>query len=241
MKNTNDSHQTSLLKFYLTPAHDCPYLSDKQSKTIFLSPENQPTPNLYSHLIEQGFRRSGDHIYRPHCDQCQACISVRLLVKEISKNKQQKRCLKKGEHFKTRITKAQFDLTHYRLFEQYINIRHSDGDMYPTSQKQYREFILSNWMDTFFLDIYDEDKLIVCAVFDQLTHGLSAIYTFFDPEYSAFSLGRLAILKLAEECAMRDQDYLYLGYWIKDCQKMSYKGDYRPLECFINKSWIRLN
>jgi len=240
-KPTDNSHSVPI-EFYLTAAHDCPYLPNYQAKTLFLSPQHEPSPQIYGGLIQQGFRRSGDHIYRPHCDQCQSCISVRLLALEHQATKQHKRCLNKAKSFTTTISKAQFDYGHYRLFEKYINIRHSDGDMFPTSQKQYRDFILSNWMDTYFLDIFNgSGELIACAVFDQLNDGLSAIYTFFDPEYSNFSLGRLAILKLVEICQQRKQSHLYLGFWIKDCQKMSYKGDYRPLECFIDKKWLRLN
>jgi len=242
MSNPNNHSNTIPIEFYLTAPHDCPYLPDNQAKTLFLSPQHTPSPQVYDGLIQQGFRRSGDHIYRPYCEKCQSCISVRLLAKQLKPTKQQKRCIRKAKAFKTSVSKAQFDLTHYRLFEKYINIRHSDGDMCPTSQKQYREFILSSWMNTYFLDIFNEsDQLIACAVFDQLNDGLSAIYTFFDPEYSNFSLGRLAILKLATICQQQGLNHLYLGYWIKQCQKMSYKGGYRPLECFINQKWVRLN
>lgn len=231
------------LEFYITPEHKCPYLENKQSTTLFLTPELQPNDQIYSWLIDKGFRRSGDHVYRPHCDDCKACISVRTPVNDFLPSKQQKRCFKKGRRFTTKISPATFDEEHYRLFERYINVRHSDGDMYPTSEKQYKDFILCDWMNTQFLDFIEptSGQLIACAVFDQLSNGLSAIYTFFDPEFSKFSPGRLSILTLIELSKQFNMNYVYLGYWINNCQKMSYKGEYRPIECFVEDQWVRLS
>jgi len=241
-KQNKHSNESTRLEFYATPVHSCPYLEKKLAKTLFLNPELQPNDPIYNALIGKGFRRSGDHIYRPHCDDCSACISVRIKSSNFVANKQQKRCFKKGKRFHTRIHPANFDAQHYRLFEQYINSRHADGDMYPTSEKQYKEFILCDWMNTQFLDFIEPTtgQLIACCVFDQLNTGLSAVYTFFDPDYSRFSLGRLAVLTLIETSKHLDLDYVYIGYWIKACRKMSYKSEYRPIECFINDQWVHL-
>jgi len=242
-KPQNNSQQNTKLDFYATPAHPCPYLEQKDSKTLFLNPEIHPNAPIYSWLIDKGFRRSGDHIYRPHCDDCAACISIRVKAENFEPNKQQRRCFKKGRKFTTKIHPASFDNQHYQLFESYINTRHADGDMYPTSEKQYKDFILCDWLNCQFLDFYDptNSQLIACCVFDQLNNGLSAVYTFFDPDYSKYSPGRLAVLNLIENCRQMSLDYVYLGYWIKGCQKMSYKGEYRPIECFINDRWVSLN
>lgn len=231
------------LDFYITPEHECPYLADRQSQTVFLNPEIHPQIEIYQWLINRGFRRSGDHIYRPHCNGCKACISVRISSETLLLSKQQRRCVKKGNHFSSKIQPARFDQEHYHLFESYIDARHQDGDMYPTSEKQYKNFVLSDWANTYFLDFIDPNtgKLIACCVFDQLSNGLSAIYTYFDVAYSKYSLGRLAILKLVEHSRALELDFVYLGYWIKGCQKMSYKGEYRPLECFMDDRWIYLN
>jgi len=242
-KPQNNSQKSTALDFYATPAHPCPYLEQKEAKTLFLNPELQPSEHIYGWLIDKGFRRSGDHIYRPHCDDCSACVSLRVKSANFIANKQQRRCFKKGKRFITKVHRAEFDVQHYQLFENYINTRHSDGDMYPTSEKQYKDFILCEWLNCQFLDFYDptNSKLIACCVFDQLDNGLSAVYTFFDPDYSKYSLGRLAVLTLIENSKQMSLDYVYLGYWIKGCQKMSYKGEYRPVECFINDRWISLN
>ncbi len=233
---------TSYLDFYITPEHECPYLSDRQSQTVFLNPEIEPQLSIYQWLIERGFRRSGEHIYRPQCNQCDACISIRISPHSFKPNKQQRRCRKNGNRFTTKVSRAKFDPQHYSLFESYIAARHQDGDMYPTSEKQYREFVLSEWSNSQFLDFIDPmtGNLIACCVFDRLENGLSAVYTFFDVSYSKFSLGRLAILKLLDLCQSEGLDHVYLGYWINQCQKMAYKGEYRPMECFIEGAWVLL-
>lgn len=231
------------LSFFITPPHDCPYLKNKVSKTLFLSPEIKSDQMLYSALIDKGFRRSGEHIYRPHCEECQACISVRIPVAEFEPNKQQRRCMKKSNCFQIKTEPAQFNQQHYQLFDKYISLRHRDGDMYPTTAHQYKEFLLTDWVECNFLNFFDikNNKLVATAVFDVVNNGVSAVYTYFDPEYSKYSLGRLAILQLIKLAQQHNLDYLYLGYWIKESVKMAYKGEYRPLECFINDHWIKLN
>lgn len=230
------------IAFYITPSHTCPYLPSEQSKTLFLSPEILATTHLYSVLIEKGFRRSGQHIYRPECEACDACISVRIPVDRFRPNKNQRRCLKKGNAFCVKSVPATFTQAHYDLFENYIEARHSDGDMYPTSQHQYKEFLLTDWLESEYLDFYDinQQKLIATCVYDRTNNGLSAVYTFFDPDYAQFSLGRLAVLSLIQQAKQQSLDFVYLGYWVKGCQKMSYKGEYRPIQCFINNNWIDL-
>ncbi len=238
-----DSQKSSILEFYITPDHDCPYLEELRSKTLFLNPEIYPNHKVYDWLLEKGFRRSGDHIYRPQCDDCSACISVRIKSSDFFANKQQRRCYKKGARFIVKTQPAVYDQVHYQLFEGYIIDRHADGDMYPPSIKQFKDFVLCDWMNTQYLDFFEPTtgKLIACCVFDQLESGLSAVYTYFDSSFSKFSPGRLAILTLIERSKQMNLDYVYLGYWIKNCQKMAYKGEYRPIECFVNDQWVELN
>lgn len=231
------------LSFFITPPHQCPYLKDETAKTVFLSPDIHADKLLYSALINQGFRRSGEHIYRPQCDNCQSCISVRIPVDQFEANKQQRRTLKKAQCFSARVEPARFNQQHFQLFDKYISERHKDGDMYPTSPQQYKEFLLNDWIECNFLNFTDPKtrKLVATAVYDQVDDGLSAVYTYFDPDYSRYSPGRLGILKLIELARQQNLRYVYLGYWIKSCVKMAYKGDYRPLECFVNDSWVKLN
>ncbi|TQV77516.1 arginyltransferase [Aliikangiella marina] len=231
------------LSFFITPPHNCPYLKDQQSKTIFLSPEVQTNTIIYSALLEKGFRRSGEHIYRPQCENCNACISVRIPTDQFKMTRSQKRVYKKLSHFTTKTEPAHFNQQHFQLFDKYISTRHRDGDMYPTSTHQYQDFLLCDWLECNYLNFWDisTQKLVATCVYDVVSDGLSAVYTYFDPDYEKFSLGKLAILKLIDIAAKRNLPYVYLGYWIKESQKMSYKGDYRPLECFVNDKWITLN
>ncbi len=128
----------------------------------------------------------------------------------------------------------------YSLYERYITLRHADGDMYPPTREQFDSFIADCREDTAFLHFYRENTLMAVAVCDQMGDGLSAMYTFFAPEEDQRSLGKLAILAQIQACQQKQLPYLYLGYWIRDCQKMRYKTDYRPIELLISRRWLRL-
>jgi arginine-tRNA-protein transferase len=237
-----DPHDELLkLTFYATPAHSCSYIEKQQATTVFLDPEKVINRRLYTRLSETGFRRSGMHIYRPHCESCQACVPVRIPVQQFLPNKNQRRCLKRGAKFQSQFEAAHFSEEHYRLYERYLSERHADGDMYPPSEQQYREFLFSDWANTQFLSFYDQQKLIACSVVDRLDNALSAVYTYFDPDYDRFSPGRLAVLTLVNIAKENQLDFVYLGYLVKECRKMKYKSEYRPLDCFIGNRWIRLN
>ncbi|MBT7335330.1 MAG: arginyltransferase [Gammaproteobacteria bacterium] len=239
MQNSETSKDTPL-KFLLTPAHVCSYLDRNQAQTLFFDPREPVTPAIYQSLADQGFRRSGGHLYRPHCGDCNACVPTRLPVSEFVPKRSQKRVLKKNLDIQVRLEEAQFSPRHYNLYERYISLRHKDGDMYPASEDQYRSFLLSPWSNSLFLSLYHEEKLLSVAVTDKQARGLSAIYTFFEPTQESRSLGVLSLLKQIELCREMALPYLYLGYWIKDCQKMSYKIQYRPTELFIENRWVRM-
>jgi len=228
------------LTFYATPSHSCSYLSEQQATTVFLDPEKHISKKLYTRLSETGFRRSGSHIYRPHCETCQACVPVRIPVNQFKANRSQRRCLKKGSLFRSELSEARYHDEHYHLYERYLRERHADGDMYPPSHQQYQDFLFSEWSNTEFLNIYDQNKLIACSVIDRLDNAFSAVYTYFDPKYEHYSLGKLAILRLIEAAKDAHLDFLYLGYLVKDCRKMEYKSEYRPLDCLVGNRWVRL-
>jgi len=139
-----------------------------------------------------------------------------------------------------RITEPRLTEENYALYARYIEARHADGDMHPPSPEQFRSFLLCEWSDTLFAEFRAEGELIAVAVTDQVSDGLSAIYTFYDPDQGARSPGVFAILWQIEYARIRDRGHLYLGYWIRQCQKMSYKTDYRPLEMFVGGRWIRV-
>jgi arginine-tRNA-protein transferase len=227
-------------QFYLTPEHPCSYLPGRGAQTLFLDPRDTISSDLYQALTEHGFRRSGGHLYRPHCGDCTACVPTRIPVAEFLPRRTQRRVLARNADLTLRIEPAVFSSRYYDLYAHYIQGRHQDGDMFPPSSDQFRSFLLSQWSNSVFLCCYLGDELLAVAVTDQQPRGLSAIYTFFDPGFAERSLGTFAILQQINLCRDSNLPHLYLGYWIRDSRKMRYKVDYRPVELFLSGRWTRL-
>ncbi len=231
--------QEQTLRFYATPAHDCSYLPGQKATTLFLDPAVSVDQNLSGLLADNGFRRSGDHYYQPYCEMCHACIPTRVLVTAFQKSKGQRRIWNKNQDLTVHRSAPGFTRERYRLYRRYIRERHDDGDMFPPSPKQFIDFLCSNDGFTQFYEYRKNDRLIAVAAVDHLPNGLSAIYTFFDPDQAARSLGTFCILWQIEESRVLQLDYLYLGYWIQNCPKMAYKSFYTPQERYINGVWQR--
>ncbi|MGB3668027.1 MAG: arginyltransferase [Bermanella sp.] len=237
---TPDTEQ-SIKLLTLSEDHACSYLPNHKANSVFLDHETPPSWQQYSQLTRIGFRRSGDHFYRPHCKQCDACLSCRVKSDEIDlTSKRFKRILNRNKHLTFTLVKSQFSEEHYALYEKYINTRHADGDMFPPSQEQYQNFLVYSASYSYFLEIRDNGVLIACCVSDALDDGLSAIYTYFDPELEKSSLGTLAVLLLCKMAREMNLPYVYLGYWIKNSQKMHYKVQFQPLEIFNGDNWQSL-
>lgn len=223
----------------MTQAHPCSYLPDEQSTTVFVDPNADMDAQTYAALSDFGFRRSGSHLYRPRCANCSACIPLRIPVAYFSPTRAQKRCLKRNRDLHCSVVTAIDTDEHYALYQRYIEQRHADGDMFPPSRQQYKDFLSSEWGVTDFLEFRDNrQNLVAVAVSDRLNSALSAIYSFFDPNLEQRSLGRFAILYQIQRALHLKLDYVYLGYWIKNCQKMNYKTEYRPFQMLINSQWI---
>ena len=227
-------------QFFLTPRHLCSYLNRADAQTLFYDPRKIISKETYEKLTQIGFRRSGSHLYSPHCSDCNACIPTRVPVKEYQPTKSNKRVLKKNKDLKIVIEEARFSTHFYYLYERYINLKHPDGDMFPPSTDQFKTFLLSPWADSFFISSYLDKKLISVAVTDRQKQGLSAIYTFYDPRELKRSLGTMSILNQIRLCAELDLDYLYLGYWIKANQKMAYKVNFKPIELLLDSQWVKV-
>ncbi len=229
------------LQFYQTTAHPCSYLPGEQARTVFLDPAVPLSKGIYSALVTAGFRRSGTHLYRPACDACQACLSARIKVREFQQNKRFKRVWRRNQDLRSQEIKHLDSPQFFDLYSRYINTRHIDGDMYPPSLEQYQAFIEAKTETTRYYGFYDQQNLVALSVMDELDHGLSAMYTFFDPDQSSRSLGSYVILWQIEKARRLNLPYVYLGYWIKECDKMRYKTDYRPLEILMERGWVLLN
>ena len=226
------------LIFFASIAEPCSYLDDRNSVSAFANPHIDMDMQTYNELIQHGFRRSGGYVYRPHCPSCHECVSVRVPLKKQKFTRNELRTIRRNSDLTVTFLKGKFREEHFELYKRYINSRHNDGSMANPSKADYHRFLICDWTDTMFIEFRLNKQLIAVAVSDVLSTGLSAVYTFFDPEYAARSLGHFAILSQINEAKSRDLYYLYLGYWIKDCDKMSYKRRYKPLEGFINDQWV---
>ena len=225
------------MDFYQTPAHPCGYLPDRYSINIFADPDSEITTRTYSWLIDHGFRRNGSHLYRPQCPECTACIPTRVCVDDFKPSRSQQRTLNRNKDLAIHFVEKQFIQEHFDLYIKYLQNRHNESPMTLSTLHDYEEFILGTWSDTNFMEFRLNGILICVGVFDCLPQGLSAAYTYFDTAFQNRSLGTLAILKLIEHAKSLQLDYLYLGYWIEECQKMNYKVSFKPIEGFVSKSW----
>jgi arginine-tRNA-protein transferase len=229
------------LKVYATQPHSCSYLEEREATTLFIDPDKAINKALYSHLADLGFRRSGQHIYRPHCQQCNACIPARVPALGFIPNRQQRKVWNRNQDLTVTCSSSIASDEHYELYARYISQRHSDGDMYPPDRGEYESFLCSPSAFCRYYEFRKDSKLLAVAVCDVMNQGLAAIYTFYCPEAIKRSLGVYAVLWQIEEVKRLGLRALYLGYWIKECQKMRYKRNYRPLELLINGRWIALN
>ncbi len=229
---------TESIRLFRTAAHPCSYREDETAATIFVDPELSITQHLNSRLSELGYRRSGAHLYKPDCEHCRACISCRVPVAHFERNKRHQRIWKRNSDLRVEHRKDLPGDEAFSLYQNYIEKRHSDGDMYPATPEQFEAFIRSKTEGSQYYCCYLQERLIAVAVSDRLDTGLSAVYTFFDPALEKRSLGNFMILWQIEQAKALNKDYLYLGYWIKDCAKMQYKSEFRPLEMLIEGKWI---
>lgn len=231
----------STLKLFATKPHPCSYIEGQIATTVFVDPEAAVDIELYSQLSLLGFRRSGGHLYRPHCANCQACISCRIPVDAFKPNRAQRRCWQKNQDIHIQVVTNINSVEHYNLYVRYIENRHHDGDMYPPSEEQYNAFLTREWDATEYWEFRLEGRLIGVSVCDRVDDGLSAVYTFFDPDLNERALGKFAVLSQIDKAKQLGLRYVYLGYWIKQCEKMNYKIQYRPLELLMNHRWMHLN
>jgi arginine-tRNA-protein transferase len=165
---------------------------------------------------------------------------VRIPVNQFRLSRKQKRVLKLNQDLEIRQIPGRFDREHYELYESYIRSKHQDGDMYPPNPEQYASFLLSDWGCTVFFEFRLHGRLLAVAVSDIMHNGVSAVYTFYDITETRRSLGVLAVIWQIQRAIELGLPAVYLGYWIKECQKMSYKTEYRPLEAFIDNHWTLL-
>jgi arginine-tRNA-protein transferase len=229
------------LHFYISSGYPCGYLANKEAISLIAAPPHLIDTPIYSKLMQQGFRRSGLFVYKPHCENCQACVPVRLPVLDFVPSRGQKRAMKQHEALNATVLAADFYEEHYALYAQYQQARHAkhsnDQDSEVDDAEQYRQFLCKSNVETVLVEFRDGHQLKMVSVIDVLGDGLSAVYTFYDPHDKKASLGTYNVLWQIARAKALQRPYLYLGYWIKDSQKMAYKQNFQPLEKRINGEW----
>ncbi len=232
------------LQFYVTTPYKCGYLPNKLAQSLIAAPHHLVDANVYSGLIQQGFRRSGKFAYRPHCEACNACIPVRLVLDKFLPNRSQKRAFRQHADLTARILPLNYKQSHFELYTSYLNLRHADAELSnPTDAQneaeQYRQFLCMSNVGSLMVEFRNaENRIKIVSVIDMVSDGVSAVYTFYDATETKASFGTYSIMWLAEWTKSLDLSYLYLGYWIKESQKMVYKQQFKSQEKLMNGKWI---
>ena len=225
------------LQLFITAESPCSYFDDRMSGNLVPDPEVALNMPIYNQLIQHGFRRSGEHTYRPHCKDCQECVACRLPVKDFLPNRSQQRCAKANQDLSSSITNAKFNDEYFELYCRYLNSRHVDSSMANPSKEEFEQFLYCDWSNTQFIELRLDGQLVAIAVTDVMSDGVSAVYSFFEPEMRKRSLGTYCILQQIEYTKNLETDYVYLGYWINNHKKMHYKSKFKPLQAYRDEQW----
>lgn len=243
MSQLND-FPPATLHFYLTAPYPCSYLPELQARSQVATPSSLITASVYSELVQHGFRRSGSYTYRPKCDTCHACVPLRIPVGKFVANRSQRRAWKQHDQLVATPHPLHDNPEYYRLYQRYQQARHPNGGMDNDDHESYQNFLLHTHVDSFAVEFREPGRIAdepgplrMVSVIDLLNDGLSSVYTFYDPDLPKARFGVYNVLWQIELCRKLGLDYLYLGYWIKDCRKMAYKIEYRPAEGLLEGVW----
>lgn len=225
------------IRVFQTLEHPCGYFADRAARNMVIDPLARGLPQVYGDALERGFRRSGGHVYRPHCVGCNACIASRVPVSGFVPDRSQRRCLKRNADLSRSVQPALRTDENFALYQRYLRARHPDGGMDDPSEVDFERFLACDWSPTRFIELRAGGELVAVAVTDVLAKGLSAVYTFFAPEQAHRGLGTYAILQQIELARQYQLPHVYLGFWIEGHAKMAYKARFAPLQRRIDGQW----
>ena len=221
-------------QLFLTAAMPCPYLPGRQERKLFTHLTGRRAASLHHLLSDNGFRRSQNLIYRPACDGCAACQSVRIVAQEFAPTKRYKRVLRLNSDIAVEVCQPRATAEQYALFKRYLDARHAGGGMTQMSFVDYEYMVEDTPVQTvvveYRLSTAPGRPLVAVALTDVMPDGLSMVYSFYDPDLDQRGLGNLLILDHIQQVKLAGLTYVYLGYWVKDSPKMAYKGRFHPLE-----------
>jgi arginyl-tRNA--protein-N-Asp/Glu arginylyltransferase len=245
------SHHRDAPQFYLTAPSVCPYLPGQRERKVFTHIVGRRAPEINDILSQGGFRRSQTIAYRPACESCRACVSVRVVADEFHPSESMRRLLRANGDLVGAVLPNTPSSDQYSLFRRYLDARHGEGGMVDMTVLDYAMMIEDSHVQTRLVEYRrrgpdtaingrGQGPLVAVALVDVLADGLSMVYSFFDPELAERSLGSFMILDQIARARALGLPYLYLGYWVEGSRKMGYKARFRPQERLMSEGWLRV-
>jgi arginine-tRNA-protein transferase len=228
------------VRLFQTLPHSCGYFAGRTAQNLVIDPAAPQLDRLYGAALDHGFRRAGGHLYFPHCPNCHACTPCRIDVARFKPDRSQRRCMKRNADLTVSERMAGYNSERHGLYSRYLRTRHPGGGMDDAEASDFRRFLTAPWSPTVFLELHHDDRLLAVAVTDVCATGISAVYTFYDPDEHERGLGTFAILQQVELARRRGIPWVYLGFWIDGHPKMDYKRRFRPLQVRRADGWTEL-